>query len=95
MAQEKKDTSAVTVSLTNNSIREFDSWRLNQPYSPSRSKIFQKMLDEFLIVKQKEEQEFLEAQESLKHSVIAATAATAATSVNEEKKPKSKAAAVA
>jgi len=92
MAQEKKDTSAVTVSLTNNSIREFDSWRLNQPYSPSRSKIFQKMLDEFLIVKQKEEQEFLEAQESLKHSVIAATAAT---SVNEEKKPKSKAAAVA
>jgi hypothetical protein len=48
MAQEKKDTSTITISIPNELISRFDQWRNTQPYSPSRSKVFTEMMSKFL-----------------------------------------------
>jgi len=56
MAADKKASSAVTVSITDESIVRFDRWRNAQPYAPSRSKVFQTMIDEFLDRKEREQE---------------------------------------
>ena len=94
MAQEKKNTTAVTVSLSDESLRELDDWRLDQPFSPSRSKVFQQMLNEFLASKRQ-----TEAPKAIKQPVVAAVypsgASGASGSGEVEKKTKTKAAASA
>jgi metal-responsive CopG/Arc/MetJ family transcriptional regulator len=48
MAQDKKDTSTITISISNELISRFDQWRNAQPYSPSRSKVFAEIIYKFL-----------------------------------------------
>lgn len=69
MSQEKKDSSAVTVSLLNATIAEFDAWRLSQAYKPSRSKVLQEIMNEFLEIKRQEALDAIEpSREALKSS---------------------------